>query len=110
MMSGVAPAPQVKPAPKSSGYSPITSTPVSYTTDLTEYQNADGLRREVSLLTPINFQRSDGNWVPIGTTIASDSATGGYTVADNPLHPEFAAASGSGADVSVNTGSYPLLF
>jgi RHS repeat-associated protein len=99
------------PAPSTkSDYSPITSFPVSYGADDTMFQNADGtLTKELSP-TPINFQKSDGSWTPIGTSVSTSAVSGGFPVANNPMHPVFATQLGSGADVSINTGSYPVSF
>jgi RHS repeat-associated protein len=101
--------PKVDPTstPKSS-YSPITSTPVSYGTNYTVFQNVDGSQTKQVSPTPINFKRPDGSWVPVGTSVSADSKDGGYSVADNPLHPQFAAALGTGADYTVNSGSDPV--
>jgi len=115
---GPSPTLMVKSAPAvtfpkpttNSSYSPITSYPVSYGADDTVFQNADGTQTKELSPTPINFQKSDGTWTPIGTAVTANTGSGGFSVANNPLHPQFAAQLGSGADVSLNTGSYPVSF
>jgi RHS repeat-associated protein len=104
------PAPAVKlavPAART-GFSPFTSKVMSFGANETLYKNADGsLTKEVSA-SPKNFHRSDGSWVPVSTAVVPDSATGGFSVADNPLKPVFPKQVGGGAGYTVSSGASSL--
>jgi hypothetical protein len=100
-----APAAPLSNAPGKTSFNALTSTPVSYGSDFTVFHNADGSETKKVSPTAINFQRSDGSWVPAGTSIVSDSVAGDFTVADNPLSPTFGATSAGGAGFAVNDGS-----
>jgi hypothetical protein len=89
-------------------YNPITSVPISYDTNDTLFRNADGSETKEVSPTPINVKGADGSWTAAGTSVSTDAQSGGYKVADNPLNPRFAQTLGTGADVTVNSGSDPV--
>jgi hypothetical protein len=109
LVAASSPAPVTFPQqPSSSSYNPISSVPISYGSNDTIFQNADGSETKEVSPTPINFQKPDGSWVPAGTSVTANLQTGGFSVADNPLNPTFAATTANGAGFSVNSGSDPV--
>jgi len=104
-----APAVDLKPTPKNS-FDSAKSTPIGWGSDYTLYRNPDGTETKAVSLTPVNAQRSDGSWVPIGTAVAADSSSGRFVVADNPMNPTFASKAGQGADVQLGSGPSAVSF
>jgi len=104
-----APAPAVKFPSSStkSSFNFFSSKAISFGANETLFKNSDGsLTKEVSAK-PKNFLRADGTWVPVSTKVVSDAATGGFTVADNPLRPKF-PKSVDGHGFSVSNGENSL--
>lgn len=69
----------------------------------TVWSNPDGTKTAQMSLSPLNVKSSSGKWVGINSDVSADSASGGYSVADNPVNPVFAGTSGGSADLSVKS-------
>jgi RHS repeat-associated protein len=91
-----------------SSFNAATSVPIAYDANDTLFRNADGSETKEVSPTPLNDQLADRSWAPIATTVAANAVTGGFSVAHNPLNPQFAKSLGTGADLSVNSGSDPV--
>jgi RHS repeat-associated protein len=91
-----------------SAFDPKTSVPVGYGANDTIFRNTDGSETKQISPTPINVKKSDGSWVAAGDAIVANPGAGGFSVANNPLNPTFAASAGQGAEVTVNSGSDPV--
>lgn len=87
---------------------PVTGVPISRDANSTLLLNSDGTKSMELSPTPINFQLADGTWVPAESTIAKNSKTGAFSVANNPLSPAFAASLGTAADYTLNDGTYTM--
>ena len=103
-----APANAIEPLAEESAFDPALSVPISRSTYETLYRNPDGSKTKELSAIPINVKKADGTWTPVETTVAHNSQTGGFGVANNPLNPTFASSLGTGADFKVNSGTHPL--
>jgi hypothetical protein len=95
-------------APGGKSFSAVTSVPISYSADETTFRNADGSQTKEISPTPINVKNANGTWAAASTALSVGASGQGFAVANNPLSPTFAAASGAGPELSVNSGSSPV--
>ena len=109
VLSAPRPPKAFTPKDAKSSFNAFTSSVASRSTFDTIYSNADGTQTEQSSAEPMNFQNATGAWTPINTTV-SQVSSGGFTVDDHPLSPQFAAKSGGSSDYSVAAGSAVVSF
>jgi len=79
-------APAVK-----AGYNPKTSKKLApRNATQVDYSNADGSRSAFEYAQPVNYQRADGTWVPISTTLKQEGAAAGWTESSEAEPEKFA--------------------
>ncbi|MGW4059190.1 PA14 domain-containing protein, partial [Amycolatopsis sp. NPDC004747] len=87
-------------------FDPQRSTPVSRSTFVTEYVNADGTHSVKQSNQPLNVQDERGQWQPVQTTLATDPATKRADADHHPLSPSLATKANDAAVLQVESGGH----
>ncbi|MEU0531328.1 PA14 domain-containing protein [Amycolatopsis tolypomycina] len=120
LLSSAAPAPVVPQAPSKADFAaqsrldggagthfdPQRSTPVSRSMFVTEYVNADGTHSVRQSNQPQNVQDEHGQWQPVQTTLATDTATKRADADHHPLSPSMATKANDAAVLQVESGGH----
>jgi RHS repeat-associated protein len=75
----------------------------------TVYENPEGGGTIVSSMIPLNAEASDGEWVPIDTSLSRE-ADGSYSTDEHPLDPSFAPSAGDEGVFEVSRDGYHVSF
>lgn len=75
----------------------------------TVYENPVGGGTLVSSMVPLNAEASDGEWVPIDTSLSRE-ADGSYSTDEHPLDPSFAPSAGDEGVFEVARDGYRVSF
>ena len=87
-------------------FDPQRSKPVSRSMFVTEYLNPDGTHSVRQSNQPLNVQDDRGQWQPVQTTLATDSATKRADADHHPLSPSLAPKANDDMVIQVASGGH----